>query len=388
MAYQGRLTDTATGNGRSGIVPMQFAIFDTADTGNQIWCEQQQAVALTDGYYSVQLGEGATCSSGTATLLASAFGAADRYLELSVDGSTLRPRLKIGSVPFAYVAQSGGTFKVRSISVEGEVVIGGQGTIAGFVDSAAISGGGSAFSSQIGPGDVLEAGGITIVVASVADDTHLTVAAKLAANLPNSTYTIKKPVARVYRSDGSVGLLANAQGNVGIGTVTPQAALDVNGNVNIKGSATVSGTINAVERLACIGRWGTWNAGSNTCTENIVASATPIVYANYPGSCGGGATQTCSCWSIMAAAPQLVGAGVNVNANRMWCHASEATSSFSPRGLRAEWWPSGSTDSTMFCATGYSPCIYIDARATGGSRSVIELGCCLQTTAYPAWCCR
>lgn len=105
LSYQGRLT-SSSGVPQAGIVDMQFAIFDAATGGNEIWCERQPAIALTDGYYSVFLGEGMACASQSTGSLASAFGAANRYLELSVRGSPLSPRQRIASVPFAQVAGS------------------------------------------------------------------------------------------------------------------------------------------------------------------------------------------------------------------------------------------------------------------------------------------
>lgn len=103
IAYQGRLLDSS-GSPLSGVVTMQFAIFDGPTGSGELWCETQ-SVALTNGYYAVSLGGGTQCPSVPGKLTA-AFAGVSRYLELSVGvgGTALTPRQQIASVPFALVA--------------------------------------------------------------------------------------------------------------------------------------------------------------------------------------------------------------------------------------------------------------------------------------------
>ena len=60
MTYQGYVTDGSGGPiGTNGpvVVNMVFRIFDAATGGNAVWAERQ-ALAVEQGYFSAQLGEG------------------------------------------------------------------------------------------------------------------------------------------------------------------------------------------------------------------------------------------------------------------------------------------------------------------------------------------
>jgi hypothetical protein len=123
---EGLIVD-ANGDGVPGPVDLSFALYDAANLGAPVWQEAHDGVDLTEGYYSVLLGQRQAL---TAAVLARA-----RFMEVTVDQQALRPRVPLASVPFALVARdvSGGTADVKAVSVGGRQVIDGNGRWVGDV---------------------------------------------------------------------------------------------------------------------------------------------------------------------------------------------------------------------------------------------------------------
>jgi microcystin-dependent protein len=123
ISYQGYLVD-ANGNqlGSTNTGPKNydviFRIYNDQTLGslaNRLWSEQQ-TVTVDKGYFSVMLGEGSTYLSDARPALSSLFtnavDASDRYVEITVKGigasgvdSTLLPRMRLLSSPYAYLAK-------------------------------------------------------------------------------------------------------------------------------------------------------------------------------------------------------------------------------------------------------------------------------------------
>ena len=98
LNYQGRLADPATSLPKpDGPYTITFKIYDAETDGSLIWSEAQ-VVTVTRGLFNVLLG------SSTA-LSASDFDGTSRWLELEVEGETLSPRMRFGSVPYAIQAE-------------------------------------------------------------------------------------------------------------------------------------------------------------------------------------------------------------------------------------------------------------------------------------------
>jgi len=95
IKVQGFLSDS-TGGSRvpaDGTYSMVFTLYDAELGGSPLAAVGPMPVLVTAGVYSVDL-----------PFPASDFTASDRWIEITVGGEVLAPRLQVGSGPFAYVA--------------------------------------------------------------------------------------------------------------------------------------------------------------------------------------------------------------------------------------------------------------------------------------------
>jgi len=112
VSFQGFLTD-ANGVPLGNTTPINtnvvFRIFSTALGGAPKWSEQQ-TVTVDKGQFSVLLGEGSAFGSeATTDNLTSVFSgsdASDRYMELTVNTTTLLPRIQFLPAPYAFLARN------------------------------------------------------------------------------------------------------------------------------------------------------------------------------------------------------------------------------------------------------------------------------------------
>ncbi len=97
--FQGYLADSASGEPVNATYDVQASIYDSAVLGTQLWGpETHSSVVVTEGWFNIELG---SIVGGLP-----AFDSPPYYLELSVNGETLTPRLKLASVPAAFRASS------------------------------------------------------------------------------------------------------------------------------------------------------------------------------------------------------------------------------------------------------------------------------------------
>lgn len=176
VGYQGRLL-RADGTPETGVIGIFFALYDAASGGTALGCDQLQ-VALSDGYYAVLLGGTGGCGGTTPPIANAPFDGKDVYLELSVAGTTMSPRQRIGSVPYAF--RAGTATHVRGGTIEASLAtIGGSSGVS--ISSAGIS---------VGPNAALDASG----KATVATGTGLTGNGSTASPLAVDTTTIQARV--------------------------------------------------------------------------------------------------------------------------------------------------------------------------------------------------
>lgn len=122
MSFAARLSDQ--GKPVTGDHALIFRLFTTATDGTALWEESQNATA-DDGFVAVELG-------GT-TPLEPVFNGQELFLEVTVDGTAMAPRMRIESVPYALragVADSLGGMKPEDV-------------VTGVTAGSGLSGGGS-----------------------------------------------------------------------------------------------------------------------------------------------------------------------------------------------------------------------------------------------------
>jgi hypothetical protein len=110
--FSGRLTgiDNVPKNGSFSLT---FKIYGNESGGSALWTETQNAVAVSNGVFSVLLG------SGTALPVLVLENADNRWVEITVGSDVLSPRVRLVSAPFAYLAE-------RAYGVIGSTVTSGN----------------------------------------------------------------------------------------------------------------------------------------------------------------------------------------------------------------------------------------------------------------------
>jgi hypothetical protein len=113
--YQGRLTDTDTGEPIAGPLIMTFRIFDVEEGGSAAWTETQAVTPDSAGVISAILGSITPIDAGFDGPM---------WLEVEVGGEVLSPRREMVSVPYAFHAMntdSLGGVLADSFSVQGHI---------------------------------------------------------------------------------------------------------------------------------------------------------------------------------------------------------------------------------------------------------------------------
>lgn len=98
LHYQGRLLDVE-GRPVQGIVVLKLEFFREPSGGSALWSEDALSVLARDGVFKVELGE-------RTTLDPAMFRDGPLFLEVTVEGETLTPRIAVAPVPYAYHSQS------------------------------------------------------------------------------------------------------------------------------------------------------------------------------------------------------------------------------------------------------------------------------------------
>jgi hypothetical protein len=99
MTHQGRLLDAAD-QPVNDVFDITYRIFEVPSGGSPLWTEVHSSVQVTDGLFSALLGSTVPLSPD---VLGNGGGGAlsPRYLEVSIGGTALSPRLALSSVPSA-----------------------------------------------------------------------------------------------------------------------------------------------------------------------------------------------------------------------------------------------------------------------------------------------
>lgn len=229
MNFTARLSDAS--GPIDGNASMYFAIFDGATGGTARWTEDHPVVTASQGLIYLTLGD-------TTPLDASVFDGGTKYLEVTVNGTVLGPRLALEAVPYALHAGASDTAaSVPWTGVTG-AIFGGTGTA---------------------------------TTAARSDHNHDTVYQKKLTGVPCTAGMYVTDVA----ADGTVTCTA-APARTTYYTMTSSA-------ISIS-----AGTLGLVSAPACNGNDVPISGGCYSSSE-----ATVFVGASYPNFTGGGASWFC-----------------------------------------------------------------------------------------------
>jgi hypothetical protein len=241
VKFGGVLSD-ANGKPTTGTVGLTFSLYTEAQGGAALWVETQNVTPDKTGHYSVMLGS--TTSQG---IPANVFASGEaRWLGVQAQGQTEQPRTLLMSVPYA----------LKALDAE---------TVGGLPPSAflkAAAPGGASSANLNVPGAAITGTGTANHITKWLSPTKL----------------------------GNSNIFDGSAGNVGIGTTSPGATLDVNGTAVIRSNATVDGSLGAgpiTATSSSSGGTGVFaNAGSSTASNGVIAyGATGVAgYATVAGS--------------------------------------------------------------------------------------------------------
>jgi len=97
ISYQGKVTDASGNPVTDGNYVMRFLIYDAETVGTELWNSGARVIAVQGGVFSVVLG------SSPQPVIGLAFDE-DYWLEVRIAGDIQSPRVRMGSVGYAYMA--------------------------------------------------------------------------------------------------------------------------------------------------------------------------------------------------------------------------------------------------------------------------------------------
>jgi hypothetical protein len=291
--YQGRLADGTTGEPLPGSHNVTFRLYDAATDGNELWTESQVVMVDSAGVMSAVLGSTTPIDVG--------FDGAT-WLEVEVDGEVLSPRREIVSVVYAFRALNAdslggfhsGSFALADHTHDDRYVtrdsLADAGTVnspenpvawsrlksvpSGFADGTDDVGeAGDGHSLDADDGDPVDALYVDaqgdVGVGTTTPDEKLEVAGtvhstgggfKFPDGTVQSTAVTGVEIGGGWVDDSTVVRLESPGDSVGIGTGTPSAKLDVAGTAKMEGFKMPSGADSGYVLTSDADGMGTWQA--------------------------------------------------------------------------------------------------------------------------------
>ena len=297
---EGLLLD-ANGLPVTGPVTLRFALYNVDGGGNAQWTEDFNGVALTEGYYSVLLGQ--TTALTPAQILAA------QFLQVNVNAQPLLPRTRLVAVPMALAALSvsGGPVSATTVTVGARQVIDAQGRWTGDVaglqgpSGAAgpvgiqgppgVAGPAGAVGGQGSPDTAaqiltkLQTLGAPLILRVSAADDAATLAgrapaaflakAEVGVDIANGSLTVNRS-AVTFKADDAQGGVPDVQGTAAVANDAAANALVVAGRrganagdrrIELRGSTQVTG--NLVSTGAAVLRGGLFVTDANGAARQI-----------------------------------------------------------------------------------------------------------------------
>ena len=236
MHFQGTLLDPATRNAvPDGDYALTFSLYDAETVGTEAWTEKHDNVPVSDGNFSVLLGN-------TASLADIVFDK-PYWVEITVNSQEPLPRLPLASSPYALRSRDGGGSSYTLIH---------ENAAEGFVGIGTTSP-----NAQLHLEDVYDEGGKNL---QVGDDTFFSdvdVSNMIGLyGIPDNT--------RAGLQLGATGpVIWGVDGNVGIGTTTPSAPLHVKADSSISPASNGVYVFNETDEIGNHAILSTRVAGAN-----------------------------------------------------------------------------------------------------------------------------
>ncbi len=240
ISFQGNLTTPGLGTPiADGSYGMDFTLYDVEVAGTPLWSETQPSVSVLSGLINVQLGS-------VTPLEIDAFYRT-LFLEITIDGETLSPRIAFQTVPFAQTA--------KSVVGNDSIVFRMLDQKAGIVDQTNTALGYFSFTQEQGAGFFNQAFGNSALQQNNGGSQNVAVGSFALEN--NTTGGTNIAI-------GYEALLANtiSSNNVAVGPFTLQSNTDGNENVAI-GPNALSGNTTGFQNIG---------VGLGTITSNTIGS--------------------------------------------------------------------------------------------------------------------
>lgn len=241
LTYQGFLTDGSgvpLGNSAPANHVVVFRIFN-AETGGTVRWSEQQTVTLDKGHFSVLLGEGSVVGSEPnnpdLTGVFAGNDASDRFMEITVDGATINPRLQFQPAPYAMLAK-GARQVVDSVGNTVLTATAGDLTASGTIAAAGFSGSGANLTG----------------IKNSAIASSAAIADSKLATISTSGKVANSATTATTSNNANTIVQRNGSGNFSAGTIT---ATGLNAGTVSASSITTSGnvTVNSPGKLSGFG---------------------------------------------------------------------------------------------------------------------------------------
>ncbi|MCF7918003.1 hypothetical protein K9L27_03330, partial [Candidatus Gracilibacteria bacterium] len=116
------------------------------------------------------------------------------------------------------------------------------GTVSVTASATAVTGSGTAFTTELAVGDAIKIGSEVFTVSAIASDTALTLDSAHTAGASGATAYADPDLLKLDTGDGVNKLFVQSNGDVGIGTTTPTAKLQISGKYKYVYTGEVTGT--------------------------------------------------------------------------------------------------------------------------------------------------